>query len=70
MEVFDGLQSLREQMSREGINAGGEGQTELVVFNVADWAPNEVTQLCRDAAASSDTDGAVELFNTTVPIGA
>ncbi|XP_045459861.1 paramyosin-like [Melitaea cinxia] len=68
LEVFDGLQNLREQMSREGINAGGEGQAELVVFNVADWAPNEVTQLCRDAVASSATDGAVELFNTTVPI--
>ncbi|CAH2091841.1 unnamed protein product [Euphydryas editha] len=68
LEVFDGLQALQQQMLHEGINAGGEGQTDLVIFNVADWAPNEVTQLCRDAAASSDTDGAVELFNTTVPI--
>ncbi|XP_046978841.1 centriolin-like isoform X2 [Vanessa cardui] len=68
LEIFDILQNLREQMLREGISAGGEGQNELVVFNVADWAPNEVSQLCRDAAASSATDGAVELFTTALPI--
>ncbi|XP_050362802.1 myosin-9-like isoform X2 [Nymphalis io] len=68
LQVFEILQNLRNQMLREGITAGGEGQNELVIFNVADWAPNEVTQLCRDAAASSATDGVLELFNTTVPI--
>ncbi|XP_047545631.1 myosin heavy chain, muscle-like isoform X2 [Vanessa atalanta] len=68
LEVFDILQNLRQQMLREGISAGGEGQNELVVFKVSDWAPNEVSQLCRDAAASSATDGAEELLTTASPI--
>lgn len=57
-------------MSREGVSGCGEGHLqELVVFNVADWTADEVAQLCRDAVASSATEGAVELINTTVPIG-
>ncbi|XP_045763782.1 myosin-9-like isoform X2 [Maniola jurtina] len=64
LEVFGGLRALREHMISEGIAGGGEGCQELVVFNVADWAPEEVAQLCRDAIASPDTDGAMELFKT------
>ncbi|XP_034825647.1 uncharacterized protein [Maniola hyperantus] len=64
LELFNGLRALREHMFREGIAGGGEICQELVVFNVADWAPEEVTQLCRDAIASPDTDGAMELFKT------
>lgn len=69
LEVFDTLHSLRERMSREGVSGCGEGNLhELVVFNVADWTADEVSQLCRDAVASSAAEGA-ELINTTVPIG-
>ncbi|XP_063823515.1 myosin-3-like isoform X2 [Ostrinia nubilalis] len=68
LEVFDCLRGLRERMCQEGLG-GGEGlqQQELVVFNVADWAADEVAQLCRDAAASAATDGAAELINNIVP---
>lgn len=69
LEVFDGLRALREHLIREGMLAGGECCQEMEVFNVADWAPEEVAQLCRDAIASPDTDGALELFKTSVPIG-
>ncbi|KAM3968305.1 uncharacterized protein ACR2FA_007674 [Aphomia sociella] len=70
LEVFDCLRSLRDHMSREGISGGGESfyQQELVVFNVADWAADEIAKLCHDAAASSTTDGAAELISTTVLI--
>lgn len=69
LEVFDTLQSLRERMSREGVSGCGEGNLqELVVFSVADWTADEVSQLCRDAVASSTTEGS-EIINTTVPIG-
>lgn len=54
---------------QEGISVCDEELQELLVLNVADWAPEEVTQLCRDAVSLSNTDGAVELFNTTVPLG-
>ncbi|XP_073944817.1 uncharacterized protein [Choristoneura fumiferana] len=66
LEVFDSLRNLRDRMSREGLSGGGEGALpqELVVFNVADWTADEVAQLCRDAASSSNTDGAVEFFKS------
>lgn len=66
MEVFDSLRNLRDRMYREGLSGGGEGALpqELVVFNVADWTAEEVAQLCRDAASSSDTEGAVEFFKS------
>ncbi|XP_060800647.1 cingulin isoform X2 [Amyelois transitella] len=71
LELFECLRGLRERMSREGIVSGG-GEScqhqELVVFNVADWAADEVAQLCRDATASSMTDGALEMINTIAPI--
>ncbi|XP_038213298.1 cingulin-like [Zerene cesonia] len=68
LEMFDHLRNLRERMINEGISAGGEGVSKLVLFNVADWTAEEITQLCRSAATSSITDGAVELFNTSVSI--
>ncbi|XP_053599581.1 golgin subfamily A member 4-like isoform X2 [Plodia interpunctella] len=68
LEIFDCLRSLRERMTREGLLAGGGDPQELVVFNVADWATDEVSQLCRDAASSSMTDGAIEMINTVAPI--
>ncbi|XP_045492270.1 myosin-9-like isoform X2 [Colias croceus] len=68
LELFDILRSLRERMINEGISAGGEGVSKLVLFNVADWTADEITQLCRSAANPSITDGAVELFNTSVSI--
>ncbi|CAG4940434.1 unnamed protein product [Colias eurytheme] len=68
LELFDILRNLRERMINEGISAGGEGVSKLVLFNVADWTADEITQLCRSAANPSITDGAVELFNTSVSI--
>ncbi|XP_039745936.1 myosin heavy chain, muscle-like isoform X3 [Pararge aegeria] len=68
LEVFNGLRALQDRMAREGIAGGGECRQDLVVFNVADWAPEEVAQLCRDAVASPETNGALELFQTSVPI--
>ncbi|XP_059060207.1 centromere-associated protein E-like [Achroia grisella] len=69
LEVFDCIRSLRERMSHEGISGDGENCPQnVVVFNVADWATHEITQLCRDAAASSTTDEAIELISTIVPI--
>lgn len=62
---------MQERMSKEGMSGGGEGvqQQELIVFNVADWAADEVTQLCRDAVASTNTDDAMELITTAAVIG-
>ncbi|CAH0717281.1 unnamed protein product, partial [Brenthis ino] len=68
LKLFDGIRNLREHMMREGISVCNEEIQELLVLNVADWAPEEVTQLCRDAVSFSNTDGAVELFNKTVPL--
>lgn len=58
-------------MTREGVSGCGEGiqLQELMVLNVADWTAEEIAQLCRDAVASSTTDGAMEFINTTTPIG-
>lgn len=58
-------------MTQEGVSGCGEGLQlqELVVFNVADWTSDEIAQLCRDALASATNDGAIELLNTTLPIG-
>ncbi|KAL0883793.1 hypothetical protein ABMA27_015885 [Loxostege sticticalis] len=68
LEVFDCLRGLRERMCQEGMGSGeGLQQQDLVVFNVADWAADEVAQLCRDAAASAATEGAAELINTIMP---
>lgn len=69
LEVFDGLRALREHLIREGMLAGGECRQEMEVFNVADWAPEELAQLCRDVVASPDTEGALEMFKTSFPIG-
>lgn len=70
MEVFDNLRSLSERMSQEGVGAGeGLHLQELVVFNVGDWTSEEVAQLCRDAVASTDTDDAVKIIDTTKPLG-
>ncbi|XP_031763483.2 uncharacterized protein LOC113523483 isoform X2 [Galleria mellonella] len=70
LEVFDSLRSLRERMSQEGVSGEEESlyQQELVVFNVADWATDEITQLCRDAVASRTIDGAAELITTSASI--
>ncbi|CAB3225012.1 unnamed protein product [Arctia plantaginis] len=71
LEAFDNLRALREQMAREnGVTEYGEGLQlqELVVFNVADWTSEEISQLCRDAAASSPTDGTIEIITNTLPI--
>ncbi|KAJ8726905.1 hypothetical protein PYW08_015302 [Mythimna loreyi] len=68
LELFDSLRGLREHMTKEGVSGCGDIQLqELVVFNVADWTSDEVSQLCRDAVASANTDG-VELINATPPI--
>ncbi|KOB69658.1 Uncharacterized protein OBRU01_16501, partial [Operophtera brumata] len=70
LEVFDTLQSMRDRMSHMGVTGCGEGHPqELVLFNVADWTAEEVAQLCHDAAASSATERAADIINTTVPIG-
>ncbi|CAG9563575.1 unnamed protein product [Danaus chrysippus] len=61
LELFESLRDLRPKLPGEQPVAV-EG--ELVVFNVADWAPEEVTQLCKDAAASSYNEGTIELINT------
>ncbi|XP_026746875.1 trichohyalin-like isoform X3 [Trichoplusia ni] len=70
LEIFDSLRGLRERMTREGVSGCGEGiqLQELMVLNVADWTAEEIAQLCRDAVASSTTDGAMEFINTTTPI--
>lgn len=71
LEVFDNLRRLNERMVQEsGGSGGGEGLQlqELVVFNVEDWTSEEVAQLCRDAAASTATNGAIELIDTAKPI--
>ncbi|XP_075972771.1 uncharacterized protein LOC142974369 isoform X2 [Anticarsia gemmatalis] len=70
LEAFDNLRNLREQMSRDGLTGGGEEfqLQKFVVFNVADWTSEEITQLCRDAVASSASEGAIELINNTLPI--
>lgn len=72
LEAFDHLRALREQMALEnGVSEYGEGLQlqELVVFNVADWTSEEISQLCRDAAASAPTDGTIEIITNTLPIG-
>ncbi|XP_072941662.1 uncharacterized protein [Epargyreus clarus] len=68
LEVFEGLRSLREHMSREGITGSEEELQEFMVFNVGDWAADEVAQLCRDAAAAAATDGAARLIDTIAPV--
>ncbi|XP_052738120.1 forkhead-associated domain-containing protein 1-like [Bicyclus anynana] len=67
LELYNGLRVLREHMTREGIPYACQGHQELVMYNVADWAPEEVAQMCRDAA-SPDTSTALELFKTTLPV--
>ncbi|KAJ8724930.1 hypothetical protein PYW07_015888 [Mythimna separata] len=68
LELFDSLRGLREHMTKEGVSGCGDIQLqELVVFNVADWTSDEVSQLCRDAVASATPDG-VEIINATPPI--
>lgn len=71
LKVFDNLRCLHERMVQEGGTGGGEGLKlqELVVFNVGDWTADELSQLCRDVAGPTATDGAIELINTATPIG-
>ncbi|CAH0397289.1 unnamed protein product [Chilo suppressalis] len=69
LEVFENLRGLRERMAQEGSSGSGEGlpQQELVVFNVGNWAADEVAQLCRDAAAAI-TPGAADVINKIMPL--
>ncbi|CAH2063442.1 unnamed protein product, partial [Iphiclides podalirius] len=68
LETFNILKSLHDRMLKEGKTGEGEVlyQRELVMFNVADWAGEEVAQLCRSSHHSSE--GAGELINTFTPI--
>ncbi|XP_047523028.1 ribosome-binding protein 1-like isoform X2 [Pieris napi] len=65
LEVFETLRSLHERLLNEGHLASGEGAPELVLCNVADWTEEEIHELCRQ---STTTDGAVELFNSSIPL--
>ncbi|XP_045489191.1 ribosome-binding protein 1-like isoform X2 [Pieris rapae] len=64
LEVFETLRSLHDRLLSEGHLASGEGAPELVLCNVADWTEEEIHELCRQSTA----DGAVELFNSSIPI--
>lgn len=67
--VFDHMKSLNERMVRQGCSGEGIHLQDLVVFSVGDWTSEEVAQLCRDAAASSGTEGAQEILNNTTLFG-
>ncbi|KAL4713539.1 hypothetical protein ACJJTC_007777 [Scirpophaga incertulas] len=69
LAMFNNLRDLRERMCQEGNPASGEGlhPQELMVFNVGDWAVEEIAQLCRDAAASAATDGAADIIKNIGP---
>ncbi|CAG9791880.1 unnamed protein product [Diatraea saccharalis] len=56
LELFECLRALRDRMAQEGLSGSGEGQPqqELVLFNVADWAADEVAQLLRNSTASME----------------
>lgn len=68
LEVYDGFRTLRERVIGEGLPVENEGQQELVLLNVGDWALQEVNQLCRNEV-SPDMNTAIEIFNTAAPYG-
>lgn len=69
LEVLDSIKTLHERMVLGGYSGKEIQVQDLVVFNVGDWTSEEVTQLCRDAAASSGTEGALEILNNTTLFG-
>lgn len=52
LKVFEYLQELKERLKLEDMISGDENieQKELVIFNVADWAVEELRQLCQNTA--------------------
>lgn len=69
LEVLDSIKSLNERMVLGGCSVKGIHIQDLVVFSVGDWTSEEVAQLCRDAAASSGTEGALEILNNATLFG-
>lgn len=69
LETFNILKSLQDRMTKEGKIGQGEGfsQQELIIFNVADWAAEEVAQLCHHYDHA--LHGAGELIDAFVSIG-
>ncbi|XP_026326410.1 cingulin-like [Hyposmocoma kahamanoa] len=63
LEVLDSIKSLSERMVSGGFSGKVLQVQDLVVFSVGDWTSEEVAQLCRDAAASSGMEGALEILN-------
>ena len=67
--MYDGVRNLRERAISEGLSVESDGQQELAILDVADWAVQEINQLCHQDEISSDMNSALEIFNTAVPIG-
>lgn len=44
------------------INNENSPHQELIVFNVSDWAVDEIAQLCRDTATFASTKGITDVF--------
>ncbi|VVD03435.1 unnamed protein product [Leptidea sinapis] len=64
IKLFENLQRIRERLINEGGSPGDKVTNELVMFNVADWTSDEITQLCRDIGATS-TETDLEIFNAS-----
>lgn len=69
LEVLDSIKSLNERMVSGGFSGKVLQVQDLVVFSVGDWTSEEVAQLCRDAAASSGMEGALEILNNATLFG-
>lgn len=69
LEVLDNIRNLNERMVSGGYSATVIQVQDLTVFNVGDWTSEEVAQLCRDATASSGTEGALEILNNATLFG-
>lgn len=69
LEVLENIKSLNERMVAGGYGGKGIQIQDLVVFSVGDWTTEEVAQLCRDAAASSGTEGSLEILNNSTLFG-
>lgn len=69
LEFYEGLKSLHQRLADEGSSPYVVQLQELVVFNIADWTAEEVSELCRDAAAAYCTDGAADFVSTIEPFG-
>ncbi|KAJ2950728.1 hypothetical protein O0L34_g8989 [Tuta absoluta] len=66
LDLFDNLRKLNERLVKEGSGEGVQFQ-QMVVLNVGDWTSEEITQLCREAAAT-DNEKAVDFICNLKPI--